>query len=54
MPSFTHEPRSFPEYEVQGAQASSTPLSLIDTDMIEANIAPALQMTKRQTAHYIP
>jgi D-serine deaminase-like pyridoxal phosphate-dependent protein len=54
MPSFTDGPRSLTEYEVQGAQALSTPSLLIYPDMIEANITAALRMMNGDASRWRP
>jgi D-serine deaminase-like pyridoxal phosphate-dependent protein len=50
----TDEPRSAAEYEVQGAQALSTPLSLIYTDTMETNITAAPQIMNGDPSRWRP
>src|ERR1700733_11652384 len=47
-------PQSFPQYEVQDAQALSTPSLLIYADMLEANISAALRMMNGDAGRWRP
>jgi D-serine deaminase-like pyridoxal phosphate-dependent protein len=47
-------PHSLPQYEVQDAQALSTPSLLIYADMLESNISAALQMMNGDASRWRP
>jgi D-serine deaminase-like pyridoxal phosphate-dependent protein len=47
-------PHSLPQYEVQNAQALSTPSLLIYADMLESNISAALQMMNGDASRWRP